>query len=207
MMPIPLAWRILAVVFALAAAWTTGWRMRGTHEAGLQARAMAEAHATYVKTVEGWQAATQVITTAREEERRHAQNDRRTWQQQLDAARAAGDRGRPGLGPGHADLGAAGRDGGHCRDRPAVDAGLWHGALAIGLPDALRPWPPAGPGASPDPAAGAVSLDTALENLADNATACNDLRGLMLDWQAWARSIGAAPAPDRPPRGDRTPGR
>lgn len=203
-MPIPIPWRILVVVFALAAAWTTGWRMRGTHEAGLQARALAEAHQTYVRTVEGWQAATQVITTAREEERRHAQADRRTWQQQLDAARAAGDRGGAGLGPGHADLGAAGRD------RLVVPRRLWDDALALGLPDALRPWPPDGPAAAADPAAGpaeTVPLDTALENLADNATACNDLRGLMLDWQAWARSIGAAPAPDRPPQGDRTPGR
>lgn len=193
MIPIPLPWKLLGLAFVLAAAWTTGWRMRGTHEAGLQARALAEAHQTYVKTVEGWQSATQVLTTAREEERRHAQNDRRTWQQQLDAARAAGDRGGAGLGPGHADLGAAGRDGRGCRDRLVVDRRLWDDALAIGLPDALRPWPPAGPGASPDPAAGAVSLDTALENLADNGQACNDVRGMLLDWQAWARSIGAAP--------------
>lgn len=193
MIPIPLPWRLLGLAFVLAAAWTTGWRMRGTHEAGLQARAQAEAHATYVRTVEGWHAATQEITRQREEERHHAQADRRTWNAALDAARAAGPGGGTGLGPGHAQLGGDGNHARNCRDRPAVDRGLWNDALAIGLPDALRPWPPDGPGTAADPAAGAVPIDTALENLADNGQACNDLRGLLLDWQAWARSLGAAP--------------
>ena len=196
MIPIPLPWKLLGLAFALAVAWTTGWRMRGTHEAARQLAAERVAHETYVETVRGWQAAAQVITTEREKERHHAQADRRTWQQQLDAARAAGDRGGPGLGPGDAHLRDPGRDGRDCRDRAAVPRRLWDDALALGLPDALRPWPPDGPAAAADPAAApveAVPLDTALENLADNATACNDLRGLILDWQAWARSIGAAP--------------
>jgi len=193
MIPIPLPWKLLGILFALAAAWTTGWRMRGTHEAARQLAAQQAAHETYVKTVEGWQAAAQVITREREQERQHAQNDRRTWQQQLDAARAAGDRPGPGLGPRDALLGGDGGAGRDCRDRPAVDRRLWHGALGIGLPSALGPWAPDGPGAAADPAAQSIALDTALENLADNGQACNDLRGLLLDWQAWARAIGAAP--------------
>ncbi|MFI0609834.1 MAG: hypothetical protein ACH37Z_18315 [Anaerolineae bacterium] len=192
--PIPLPARLLAGLLALLAAAGVGWRLRGDHEDAARLAAERAAHDTYVRTVEGWHAATQEITRQREEERTHAQADRRTWNAALDAARAAGPGGGTGLGPGHAQLGADGDHARNCRDRPAVDRGLWHGALAIGLPDALRPWPPDGPGPAADPAAGAtVALDTALENLADNAQACNDLRGLLLDWQAWARSLGAAP--------------
>ena len=194
MIPIPLPWKLLGILFALAAAWTTGCRMRGTHEAARQLAAQQAAHETYVKTVEGWQAAAQVITREREQERQHAQNDRRTWQQQLDAVRAAGHRPGPGLDPGGGLAGGDGDPRRDCRAGPAVDRRLWNGALGIGLPAALGPWQPdgAGPPADP-PAQSAVPLDTALENLADNGQACNDLRGLLLDWQAWARSIGAAP--------------
>lgn len=193
MIPLPLPWKLLGLLFALAVAWTTGWRMRGSHEAARQLAAQQAAHETYVKTVEGWQAAAQEITRQREEDRQHAQTDRRTWQQQLDAARTAGNRRGPGLGPGNALLGGDGGAVRDCRDRPAIDRRLWHGALGIGLPAALGPWQPDGASPPPDPAADAVSTDTALENLADNGQACNDLRGLLLDWQAWARSIGAAP--------------
>ena len=202
MIPIPLPWKLLGILFALAAAWTTGWRMRGTHEAARQLAAERVAHETYVKTVDGWHAAAQEITRQREEDRHHAQNDRRTWQQQLDAERAAAGPAAPAdpdradrLGPGgpSAGLGRDGHPGLDCRDGPVVDRRLWDDAFAIGLPAALRAGPPAGPRPAPDPAAAAVPLDTALENLADNGQACNDLRGLLLDWQAWARSIGAAP--------------
>lgn len=193
MIPLPLPWKLLAIAIALLAAGAVGWRLRGDHEDAARLSAERAAHETYVRTVEGWHAATQEITRQREEERRNAQADRRTWNAALDAARAAGTGGGTGLGPGHAQLGADGDHARHCRDRPAVDRRLWHGALAIGLPDALRPWPPDGPGTAADPAAGAVPIDTALENLADNGQACNDLRGLLLDWQAWARSLGAAP--------------
>ena len=191
MIPLPLPWKLLALAFVLAAAWTTGWRMRGTQEAGLQARAQAEAHQTYVKTVEGWQAAAQEITRQREEERTHAQADRREWQQKLAAAAERPDRLGPGLAP--PGLGPDGHSVRDCRDRPVVQRGLWNDALAIGLPQALRPWQPDGPPGEADPPA--VPLDTALENLADNGAACNDLRGQILAWQAWARSIGAAPPP------------
>lgn len=190
MIPLPLPWKLLAIAFALAVAWTTGWRMRATHEAAARLAAERAAHETYVKTVEGWQAAAQAITTEREKERQHAQNDRRTWQQQLDAARRAVPGGSALAGPGLAHQ--PGPGGAGC-PVPAVPRGLWHGALGIGLPAALGPWAPDGAGPPADPPAAAVPLDTALENLADNGQVCNDLRGLLLDWQAWARSIGAAP--------------
>ena len=209
MIPIPLPWKLLALAFALAVAWTTGWRMRGSHEAARQLAAERAAHETYVKTVDGWHAAVQEITRQREEDRHHAQNDRRTWQQQLDAVRAARAAAGPAapadpdradrLGPGSpsAGLGRDGHPGRDCRDGPVVDRRLWDDALAIGLPAALRPRPPAGPRPAPDPAAAgaaaAVPLDLALENLADNGQRCNDLRGMLLDWQDWARSLGAAP--------------
>lgn len=190
MLSIPLPWKLLAIAFALAVAWTTGWRMRGTHEAAARLAAERAAHETYVKTVEGWQAAAQEITRQREEDRQHAQNDRRTWQQHLDAARRAVPGGSDLAGPGLAHQ--PGPGGAGCPG-PAVPRRLWHGALGIGLPAALGPWQPDGAGPPPDPAADAVSTDTALENLADNGQVCNDLRGLLLEWQAWARSIGAAP--------------
>ncbi len=34
--------------------------------------------------------------------------------------------------------------------------------------------------------------EDALANLAANGEQCNDLRGKLIAWQAWARSIGAA---------------
>lgn len=189
------AWVMWAALAALtAAAYVAGWQTRGWREDAARLDAERQAHETYIATVRGWQAAAQEITRHREEDRRHAQADRRTWQQQLAAARTAGDRPGPGLGPGDADLRGPGHHGRDCRDRPAVPRRLWDDALAIGLPDALRPRPPAGPGAAADPAAESdVPIDTALENLADNGQACNDLRSLLLDWQAWAKGIGAAP--------------
>ena len=184
---IPAEWRILALIVLLASVGLAGWTARGWKEDAVRLESERAAQETYRKTVEGWAAAAQVITESREQERQKSAADRRAWQKEIDDAKRSGSLVVCGAGMGSHE--ASGADGVAAR----LSGGfvrLWNDALAIGLPDTLRPWRADGAGAQADPAG--VAPEDALDNLAANAEQCNDLRGQVLAWQAWARKIGAA---------------
>lgn len=178
---------VIAALVALAAAAGAGWTARGWKEDA--ARLEAErAQAKFNKeTLEGWAAAVQKITADREADRQQAANERRQWQKEIDDAKRRGPLVLCGAGL-RDDV--APRPGGAGARLSGDFVRLWNGAFGIGLPAALGPWRADGAGAEADPAG--VAPEDALENIAANGEQCNDLRGRLLAWQAWARSIGAA---------------
>jgi hypothetical protein len=185
---IPLPVRIGLMVAALLGAALGGWQVRGWKEDAARLDAERVAHENYRKTTEGWAAAVQVITAERETDRQQAAADRRAWQKELNDAKRNGT----GL-----VVCRGGGDRPQASDPGAVSARLtgaavrvWNDGLDIGLPKALRAGRADEPGTAAD-LSGAVAIDDAFDNHAVNAEQCNDLRGKLLAWQAWARSIGA----------------
>jgi hypothetical protein len=158
-------------------AFTAGWQIHSWKTGAEQLKAERASAELLQKTVEGWNAAVQKITGDRERERQIAAADRREFTRSLSHA-------KPLVECPAVDQAAAAAD---PRLSPEF-VRLWNAALEIGLPDTLRSR--RADGTRPGP--GAVEPNAVLANLADNAESCNELRGKLLAWQAWARSIGAA---------------
>jgi hypothetical protein len=174
---IPGPYRLLAAVVASIALFASGLlvghREATNASAAAQLTANRQAAADYRATTVKWSAAVQDITAAREADRRKASADRQTLQRRLDDAQKTGSLCTP-PSPGHA-AGAL----------SAGWVGLYNDAIATGLPAAYGPWRVDAATTTADPAA-------ALANIADNAEICNAMRGQILAWQAWAKTIGAA---------------
>lgn len=185
---IPLPVRIAVAVVAFAASAMAGWTARGWKEDAARLEVEQAAHENYRKITAGWASAAQIITAGREADRQQAAEDRRKWQKERDDAKREGSLVLCGTGlRSDAPAAASGGDP-HLSGRAL---GLWNGALDVGLPAAIRTWRTDGGGAGTD-LPGPVTFEDALDNHAANSEQCNELRGRLLAWQEWARSIGAA---------------
>lgn len=187
---IPVQYRLLAglvvALMALAAAAFGGWHVRGWEEDAARLDAERKAHALLEQKEESWGKALQAIAGERELERQQGAADRRQWQKELEDAKRSGSLVVCGAGLRDPEAGAAVGGGG----RLSGDfVRLYNAGLAVGLPEALRPWRADGDAAGAD---SSVAPEDVLDNVEANAEQCNDLRGQILAWQRWARSIGAA---------------
>lgn len=181
-----MSWPVQALVMSVVAGigFAAGmkvqsWRFDAREKAELEARIQAErAEVQRVAKI------AQDIGQALGREVQARVRDRQKWNQEMEVLRHANARielAQPQ--PAHPDSISL-ADAYFSRDTVR----LWNNALCIGLPDADCPWRADGASGPTGPA----SILAAIENHADNAEICNDLRARLRAWQDWARRVGVA---------------